>query len=103
MSRSSPRPKAPAQLSAKAKTLWKKLNEQFEFEPDAAQTLGIALENLDLADKARELLRTEGLVVNGKKHAASDSVKLHDGLYLRAMRQLALDVVQAGEQKGKRV
>ena len=103
MSRTSPRPKAPAHFSAKAKVLWKKLNEQFEFEPDAVQTLAVGLENLDLADKARELLRAEGVVVAGKRHPAADIAKQCDGMYLRALRQLALDVVQAGEPKGKRV
>ena len=95
-------PKAPSHLSDKAKTLWKRINRDFELEADAVETLRVALENLDLADAARALLRTEGLVINGKKHPASDAVKLHDGLYLRAMRALALDVVQAGERTGRR-
>ena len=101
MSRTSSRPKPPAHLSAKAKMLWKRLNEQFEFEPDAVQTLAIALENLDLADKARELLRVEGLVINGKKHAASDSVKLHDGLYLLRNAPARAGCRASGRAEGK--
>jgi len=92
----------PAHFSKKAKALWKTLNDEYEFQVDALETLRIALENLDLADRARELLRTEGLVIAGKKHPASDAVKLHDGLYLRALRQLALDIVQDGERPGTR-
>lgn len=95
-------PKAPGHLSDKSKGLWKAINGEFELEVDALVTLRVALENLDLADTARELLRTEGLVVNGKKHPASDAVKLHDGLYLRSMRALALDVAKPGEPAGRR-
>ena len=86
----------PKQLSPKAKTLWKALTAEYDFESEAAALLVVALENLDLADAARELLRREGLVVNGKKHPASDACKLHDGLFMRGMRQLALDVIRPG-------
>ena len=89
-------PKAPIHFSEKARQLWKSIHEEYELEPEAGELLRVALENLDLADKARELLRTEGLVVNGKKHPASDAVKLHDGMFLRAIRQLGLDVVAPG-------
>lgn len=102
MRRTTNRP--PAYFSAKAKGLWKKLLHQYEFEPESLETLRLALENLDLADRARELLRVEGLIVVGKKHPASDAVKLHDGLFLRAVRQLSLDVIAPGsaEPVGKR-
>ena len=88
--------KAPAQFSDKARKLWKGIHAEYELEPEAAELLRVALENLDLADKARELLRTEGLVVAGKKHPASDAVKLHDGMFMRALRQLELDVIAPG-------
>ena len=89
-------PKTPAYLSDKSKRLWRTIHEGFDLEVDAIELLRVALENLDLADQARNLLRTEGLVINGKKHPASDAVKLHDGMFMRAMRQLGLDVVAAG-------
>lgn len=88
--------KAPNYFSQKARKLWASINAEYDLEDEAAELLRVALENLDLADKARELLRTEGLVVNNKKHPASDSVKLHDGMFMRALRQLGLDVVQPG-------
>jgi hypothetical protein len=88
--------KAPGCLSGKSKRLWRIINEQYELEADAVELLRVALENLDLADGARELLRAEGLVVAGKKHPASDACKLHDGMFMRAMRQLGLDIVAAG-------
>jgi hypothetical protein len=94
-------PVAPDHFSAKALALWEAVNDEFKLEADAVATFRVALENLDLADKARELLRTEGLVVDGKKHPASDAVKLHDGLYLRALRALALDVVAPSQTMGR--
>ena len=53
-------PKAPSHLSDKAKTLWKRINRDFELEADAVETLRVALENLDLADAARALLVEAG-------------------------------------------
>lgn len=95
-------PSAPKHFSTKARQLWAAIHADYELAPEACELLRVALENLDLADKARELLRNEGLVVNGRKHPASDAVKLHDGLHLRAMRQLALDVAAPGEPAGRR-
>lgn len=87
---------APRYFSAKSRKLWKSIHAEFELQPEASELLRVALENLDLADKARRLLRDEGLVVDGRKHPASDLVKLHDGMFLRAIRQLGLDVVAPG-------
>jgi hypothetical protein len=89
-------PSAPSVLSNKSRAVWRAILGEFELEAESLETLRVALENLDLADTARELLRTEGLVVAGKPHPASNSVKLHDGLYLRSMRALGLDIVQPG-------
>lgn len=89
-------PKAPNYFSGKARKLWASIHAEYELEPEAGELLRLGLENMDLGDKARELLRAEGLVVDGKKHPASDAVKLHDGLFLRAIRQLALDIVGPG-------
>jgi len=89
-------PKAPGYLTPKTKSMWRAVTSKYDLEVDYLETLRIALENLDLADQARELLRKEGLVINGKKHPALDACKLHDGLYLRAVRQLGLDVIPPG-------
>ncbi|MGA2769983.1 MAG: hypothetical protein ABSG26_04115 [Bryobacteraceae bacterium] len=86
----------PRYFSAKTRKLWRAIHAQYELEPEAIETLRVALENLDLGDRGRRLLRDEGLVVDGKKHPASDLVKLHDGMFLRAIRQLGLDVVAPG-------
>ncbi|MDP8989485.1 MAG: hypothetical protein M3N41_05310 [Acidobacteriota bacterium] len=96
MRKTSRTPAAPAHFSDKSKKLWRTIHSEFELAADSVELLRVALENLDLADKARDLLRVEGLVVQGKKHPASDSVKLHDGMFMRGMRQLGLDVVAPG-------
>ena len=91
-----PTNRPPAYFSKKAKGIWRAITTEYELEAESFEMLRVALENLDLADKARELLRIEGLVVAGKKHPASDAVKLHDGLFLRAVRQLGLDIISPG-------
>ena len=48
------KPKAPSYLSDKAKGLWRKITNEFELEADAVETLRICLENMDLADRARD-------------------------------------------------
>jgi hypothetical protein len=88
---------APKHFTTKTRAIWKAIHAAYELEPEACELLRVALENLDLGDKARELLRTEGLIIaGGRKHPASDAVKLHDGLFLRAIRQLGLDVLPTG-------
>ncbi len=96
-------PAAPGYFSAKTKALWKAVLTEYDLAPEMLELFRLALENLDLADAARQLLRAEGLVVGGKKHPAADLVKMHDGLYLRAMRQLGLDVVQSQKDAGRRI
>lgn len=94
-------PPAPAHFSASAKALWRSIHRDFELEDDAICLLRVGIENLDLADRARESLRNDGLLVDGKKNPALDAVKLHDGLYLRCMRQLGLDLAPAGKRGGR--
>ena len=88
--------KPPLHLTPKSRKLWTSIHELYELEPEAAETLRVALENLDLADRARALLDREGLVLDGKRHPALDALKQCHGMYLRALRQLGLDVVQPG-------
>jgi hypothetical protein len=52
--------KAPSHFSEKARQLWKSIHAEYELASESAELLRVALENLDLADKARELLRTLG-------------------------------------------
>src|ERR1035437_2025994 len=52
--------KSPNHFSEKSRQLWKSIHAEYELASESAELLRVALENLDLADKARELLRTLG-------------------------------------------
>lgn len=88
----------PACLSAKSKRIWSSITGEFSLTSENLSILQLALEHLDLADIGRKQLRKDGLTVDGKKNPVIDSVKLSDGFYLRALRQLGLDIVQKGNK-----
>lgn len=97
----------PNHFSDKTCGLWKAITSEFDLAPEALELLRVGLENLDLGDAARETLRREGSVIADakgilRKHPACDVLKLCDGLFLRALRQLGLDLVQPGEVYAKR-
>ena len=103
--KSSKTPRAPSHFSDKTRQLWRQIHDSFELEPDATETLRVALENLDLADIARAQLRDEGLIrADGRRHPASDICKQCDSMFLRSMRALGLDIVKpnSGEPAGRR-
>ena len=87
-------PRPPKHLSPRAKKLWRSLMEEFSFTPDSRAILQLALENLGTGDKARALIEAEGLTTEkGTRHPACDIAKQADSLFLRCMRQLALDCI----------
>jgi hypothetical protein len=47
----------PSHLTPKSKEIWKAVINEFELSSESLQLLRVGLENLDLGDKARELLR----------------------------------------------
>ena len=89
-------PKPPTHFSEEARKLWRSLNEEYQFTPDTLAILRVSLENYDLSQEAREALKRDGLVLDGKRHPAVDIARQSYGLFLRGMRQLALDVVGPG-------
>lgn len=86
----------PKHLSAESKRMWRRIQQEYELTPDAAGLLRVALENFDIGEQARKLIQAEGVVVDGKRHPATDVMKQANGLYLRAMRQLGLDIAPPG-------
>lgn len=88
--------KPPDHLSAESKSHWRRIAKEFDLTADAALLLRCALEQFDRAQAARELVSREGLVVNGKRHPATDIEKTAFGLFGRFMRQLGLDIAPAG-------
>jgi P27 family predicted phage terminase small subunit len=88
--------RAPLHLSAESRRTWARIIAEYDITPDAALLLRAALENWDRAQAARELVSREGLVLNGKRHPATDIEKQSYGLFQRFMRQLGLDIAPAG-------
>jgi phage terminase small subunit len=89
-----PKPKF---LSAKAMRHWNRISAEYELTPDAAMILETGLENWDMAQDARALLRKEGLVLNGRRHPAIEIQKLGDMIFLRSMRELGLNISDPGD------
>jgi hypothetical protein len=85
------KPKAPGQLSPKAAKLWHFVMGGWELDEGTQAILVASLENLDLADEARALLRKEGLILAGKAHPAAALAKQYDGVYARMWRQIGLE------------
>ena len=88
--------RTPPHLSPEARAFWERVDEEYELTSDGALYLRAALGNWDRAQLARETIAREGLTVEGRKHPAIDIEKQAYGLFLRAMRQLGLDVIPPG-------
>lgn len=86
----------PKHLRDESRRTWRRIAAEYELTPDAGLLLKCALENYDRAQQARELVSREGLVLDGKRHPATDIEKQAYGLFQRFMRQLGLDIVPAG-------
>ncbi len=84
--------KAPKHLSVEAKRHWSRVLKEYELAPDAALILQTGLENWDMAQEARRLIREQGLIVNGRRHPACEMQKNGDALFMRAMRELGLNL-----------
>jgi phage terminase small subunit len=77
------------------------VNEQYVLTPDGAAVLRVAAENWDRAQQAREQVTREGLTVEGHRNPACDIERQAYSLFLRAMRQLGLDIVPPGGKLGR--
>jgi phage terminase small subunit len=87
----------PSHLSDKSKELWRSVVPRRARSPERLTLLQVALEALDRADSAAEVIRTEGMTVKtattGVTHAHV-AVKIEResrGLFLRAWDQLGFE------------
>jgi phage terminase small subunit len=87
----------PKHLSLAARRHWARITKDYELTSDAAMLLETGLANWDMAQDARKLLRKEGMVLNGKRHPAIEIQKLGDSLFMRAMRELGLNISDPGD------
>ena len=89
--------KPPKHLSAAAKREFRRLEAEYEFGPDQRLILTVGFEGWDLANAANDLLRTQGLVLNGRRHPAAELQKQGTQTFLRCMRELGLNRSESGD------
>jgi phage terminase small subunit len=89
--------KCPTNLSNAARLHWQRINREYELTPDAAMILETGLQNWDMGQDARALLRKDGLVIGTKRHPALEILKMADTTFLRAMRELGLNISDPGD------
>ena len=87
---------APMHLSGEMRKFWKLVNDDYDLERSALLVLKTACEAHDRAQEARRVIAVEGMIVNNRRHAATDVEAQSQSLFLRAMRQLGLDIEQPG-------
>ena len=88
----------PAHLSAEAKTLWKKLIEEFSIDDEAGLLLlGTALESFDDMRAAQLIINRDGPIVKDRfgqfrQHPATLVLRDSRNLMLRSLKALNLDI-----------
>src|SRR5580658_4243565 len=87
---------APCHFSPKMREFYAQVTDQYDLEPEALLMLQTACDAWDRAQQAREQLAKEGLILGTRRHPAIDIEAQFTGLFLRALRQLGLDVVPPG-------
>jgi P27 family predicted phage terminase small subunit len=86
----------PAHLSIEMRRFWKRVTGEYDLESDARLILKTACEAYDRAAQARQLISTDGILLGMRRHPAIDVEAQSQGLFLRAMRQLGLDIEPSG-------
>lgn len=86
----------PLYFSAEMRQFWARVVDEYELESDALLILRTACEAWDRAQQARKAIQADGLILNGRRHPGVDIEAASQNLFLRAMRQLGLDIVGPG-------
>ncbi len=86
----------PQHLSVEMKRFWRRAVSEFELESDALLILRTACEAWDRAQQARVAIAKDGLTVNNRRNPCIDIEAQSQSLFLRAMRQLGLDIEPTG-------
>jgi phage terminase small subunit len=89
--------KCPESLSLKARRHWNRIVKDFFMTTDRAMILQVALENCDRAQEAGKQIRSEGLIVGGRRHPAIEIEKQANLIFLRSMRELGLNLDDPGD------
>ncbi len=64
------KPRAPAHLSKPGRALWRRLVEDFAFEPHQLKLLTLAVEALDRCEQARQAIKADGAFRSDHVHGA---------------------------------
>ena len=94
-------PSPPRHLTPEAKRFWKAVVSEYDMAPEALLILRSACEQWDRAQQAREQIARDGLIIDGRAHAAVAVEKQACSLFLRSVRALGLDVVQPSDHIGR--
>ena len=99
--KSSKLPAAPKHLTAESKKLWRKLNEDYEFEVGQLLILEGAMECFDRMREAQKEIEAHGILVDsGRLLRANPAAKAENDskkLLLAHIRQLGIDLEPIGE------
>lgn len=91
----------PRHLSAAARKIWRLIETQWELDDGARFNLLVALKNFDRGEAAAELVRTEGIMIDGKPHPGIRIMKDCDLVMLKAWRSIGLDVEPPSHNIGR--
>jgi len=87
----------PKHLSADSRRIYRKIAADYELTEDSGLILQAALESWDRCQQARsEIAKGESLLVDGKRNPLIDIERQAYSLFLRAFRQLGLDITPLG-------
>ena len=95
-------PQAPKHLSSTSKKWWRQVMSDFDLESHHVLLLTSATELLDRGQDARRLVEAEGAVIPDRfgaprEHPAAKLERDSKIAFTRILRELGLDVVEAGE------
>jgi phage terminase small subunit len=79
----------PAHLSPAMQDFWRRIAAEHELKPDHVAALLVGCQAYDRAEAARRLIARDGVIVSGKRHPATDVMVQAEGIFLRALREIA--------------
>jgi P27 family predicted phage terminase small subunit len=104
VNRKSTTPKPPGHLGTDARRFWSEIVTMFDLEPHDVKRLTIACDSLDRIDQARAAIKRDGVTTTTrfgevKPHPAIAVWRDAAKLYLSAIRQMGVDLEQAGNSR----
>lgn len=82
--------KPPAHLSAEMQAFWGRITDDYALSAEHLQILAVACEQRDRATAAREQIKTDGMILDGKRHPLIGVEAKASELFLRGIRDLGL-------------